>query len=324
MFVIAKDPVWKAADYSWLAQANWLVVPAATGIGALAYCLRRLLSRDQKACPLALLAQGLFLFLAMEVILGEIAGQIVLQYDYYACYLLPVASIALAVHFLRVPAEVSNRWYYLLVGAVVWTFAYVLKTDAIQLQFSGREAVCRVLLSVLAAALIVAAFVPYRVWSVAAMALLLTAVNATFYPCYFTKQSARPTYMRMTKSIDLIGQFCEDRAGRVRVWYDRQEPASWEYMSIASAYFYGYCLINERFPSLDAEFPVQITAGEPLVILSNKADAGVMADKALREKSLTSRTISVREIGTGAEAYSLMFGVVEPLLTAAGAHVSSR
>src|SRR5262249_32792372 len=151
----------------------------------------------------------------------------------------------------------------------------------------------------------------------------LAAVNATFYPFYLGRQSARPSYNRMIRSIDLIGQFCRSERGRVRIWYDREESAGWEFMSIAAAYFYENSLINEHFPSLAAGHPAQITAGEPLVIISRNGDAGTIADRALRERVLTYRTLCERVVGSGADGYSLTFGIVEPRSADGGISVSS-
>jgi hypothetical protein len=310
-FLVTKQTHWKAPDYSWIFIADWLVLPAATAIASGVLLLRNLLSPDKGAPPLTLLLQSVFVVMAIAILLAELSGQYFLQYTYYSCYLLPFTLMTLAVHFLRVPAGLPNGCFYPLLAGVPALFVYLVKYNVLLPWFTTRASVVLTASIVLVGGLTIRALLRYRGLTFVFAVLPLTVVSAAFFPFYLGAAPAQPVYARITTSIDLIGKFCHARPGRVWIWYDRQEPQGLEYVSISSAYFYGYSLLNDQFPSPQAASPTAFRGGEPLVILSARQEVGTAADKSLRQIGLQYRTLDVREVAADSVRYFLTFGIVE-------------
>ena len=106
-FLVANDTRWKDSTYSWLWHADWLVFQFSVLIGSLLFLARLPGKRRWAEAFLPIL----FITMTAFFIVLEAKGQFLLQYNYYACYLLPFLYLALSVLF-RVPEGMKNRLFF--------------------------------------------------------------------------------------------------------------------------------------------------------------------------------------------------------------------
>jgi len=333
--IIGKAPGrWKAADYSWIGHATWLVIPAiAIGLGfilLLRFALERKrpaewteLHRSVAACTLPLIAAGC-LFLAMEA-----KGFWLLQIPYYAIYLTPFAFLAIGAVMSYVIAAPS--WKGALLFSVITAICLLAPFRLVWLQhstacastceLSGRLGWLAALVFVVLAIsvlwrrgwLIIPALVPFGIFNMAAA----TNGELTIPP----SANLRNENLMVYDAIAALRPYTTD--GKLRFWYNTKEPSGWLFRAIASTHIWTYRLVSEDFPNrtqLPSDPVPELQVGDSVVILSSRADALQLAETNVAKISAHAELLGQARVQRGTEAFQLFFVRILP----AGARIAEN
>jgi len=323
-FVTNPNP-WKAETYGWLASATWLFV-ACIALFSSVYILFRCRYRSKSNRePAAICFAALHITLSSLMIAWEIKGTPVLQYKYYASYLIPSSFVIISILFsmLYAPEEenASRSSFWIPCGlACILLFAnsdwFYRIGERYGINVCGPDQLWLVF-SVATAAILGTQFL--RINFRFRIALTLVGLIAIIFLCYSPRgESGRSSYERIISSCDAIEAHLAGR--KPRFWYDEQETMGNEFRSMASVYLWGWSLINESFPALNSKLHGharhRFFGGEVLVLPSAKEGAPERAITELIKLGYAGRLIRTFSVSGGLESYNvslieILFG--EPL-----------
>ncbi len=315
---LASNP-WADSTLDWLPRANWLVLPAVVFAAVAATALAG--RKQRRGWTYAGLFGALF---AIECLLWtalELSGAPVLQLSYYASYLIPWLFLALGAALAPLLESCGAAGFAaaaLVCGAV---FPLPLWGVTALQQFAakwglGLPLACGVLL---AAALAVAtrslaapsvtlpraatppaatppaatprAAQKARLPNQAALALALFALcacHATLVPFSYTlagRHAGQELFARITNVAERVRQVAGP--ADLLFWYDRQEAAFPEYLSLNSIFIWGPHTLGMDFPALPENSSPK--PGTILVVPSARADAAGQARLLLEARGYHAR-----------------------------------
>jgi hypothetical protein len=306
--LMGKPNPWKP-QLRWKAT-NWLVLPSYIG-----FCSIGLLSviwkfRFDRKARFIMIFQAYFLICAaIMIFFQELKGSPVLELQYYASYLIPVAFLALGAQFAAFTDRMASRHFVLVVCAAI---LIPLSTY----RFSQRSAATQWAnlygWSLLVAFLLIAALLLLRGGHAKIMAVSCVAclVLATVNVENDSWRTADPTisknaFSSIVESVRFVSSFAPN--GRVLFWYPVGEEMGGYYRSVASAYLWGYSLLNEQFPSLarNANNSGLPAPNQTLVVLSSDLNALQEADSVLNQIGLGTQLIAKTRIQEGNAAWAI-------------------
>lgn len=305
-----KAQPWHSASYDWVMRANWLIYPAITMLVVIACWLRRIAVGKQDITRAAGFFRLQFFFLSLIFVLLELKGMYMLEWTFYASYLIPASFLVLGSELFELNKErrpfliaavsaVALLLPWTGAGAPVWTVLAKMNSP--------------LLLSIAAAAILVRVILPRNRYSFAACLVGFSLLN--FYIRGKTGQSderaqrphgAENAFVRMTSSVDAIDQV--RHGNRVLFWYDTHDPHLNEFDSINSFFLWGYTWIGRAFPAIDPVASERVTPGRMIAVLSSTSDSETLleqANRAMKPRGLAVTLRARKEIDYEGVHYSI-------------------
>ncbi len=287
------------AAAEWLGQADWLVPPLVVAVSALVALMTRRFRQSTAGPAMA----GAFLLAVFLMICCEWRGIPVLQFSYYASYLIPPMFLALGA-LLERPLEllpgagaVSIACAVLLITTIpLWGYSPILG----QLRAETWPAIPLLLGAVFASG----ALLPPKAagWTMAA-ALAGCVVSAAGGYGFSHGHAGRDSFVRISHAADAIDAVRGNEF--VWFWYSGTDPHFDEFHALNSIYLWGYSLIGNQFPAIQPG--VSITDGALIVIPSSSGEVFSCANQALYSRIFRMEPVARREISEGGVSYSLWF-----------------
>jgi hypothetical protein len=302
---ILKPSPWKAPDLSWVKNAKWLLLPGMTVLICVVAALSariRLLSRRHTSATVFLLN---FLGLATLLAYLEIRVTPLMQFPYYASYLIPPIFLVLGSWTFRVPERLTRKWFGWLVLCVILLFAIPWWDVGGRIPRMLGKLPPAGLLFLVCGGLLAATVLAGR-----QTVLLVSLVGFSLFNAYLGTVSHAPAnagrdaYIRITRGLENIENIRTPGRG-VRFWFDVYEPYGREFDSLASTYLWGYSLIGREFPALQPD--LEVPASTLIILPSSRGDLSGAAQKAFLRKDLTLRPKTVIPIHYGSGGYTLAF-----------------
>jgi hypothetical protein len=328
---VGADPTrWKAPDYGWIAVSTWLVLPAIALVLSLVLLTSIIYRRargatisdlDRAAALTALMLAGIeSMFFAMEM-----KGFWLLQYSFYANYLMPYVFLVIGAALAVATAHIRKRLHFLVIATVaVVLLAPFLLTSTISpvscaplCKLSGRvgwtaAAGCLLLTS---------AILSRRTWP-ATLALLILGVwnimAADRRVFSFPSSAAdRSLNLMVFDAMPAIRPYNQD--GKLRFWYNNREALGNLFRAVACTHLWSYRLINEDFPSRTVPRNSTYGAlalGQTAVTLSSQKDSNKLLEQSLAEIGAKPELLGSAHIQRGGDGFDMTFFRCWPL----GAH----
>lgn len=310
--------VFRDPDYSWLADAVWLVVPAAVLLGSAILLGRAWLDPSLRRNRLLLWSQVQFLYFALVMLIFQLTGGAVLQHFYYATLLIPVAFLAFAGQVSQVTETLSSRRFVALAATVALLQVVPLGVPlARSLSPFSTLFPATVLLALPAGlgAVLILAWKAIRTRAVllaflclALCQLLVRQGGSIFWTFEGHGGDGRGLFLQLSRAVTAIESF--DPSQNARLWYDAAEQEGVVYDAVASAFLLCPRIVNLSFPNLpDTRMcdGVQLGPGVPVAILSTDPAAFEKADAAIRAVGLSARLLGREEIEGPARGFAITY-----------------
>jgi hypothetical protein len=314
-----KTQPWHSADYEWVKHAHWLIYAAITMLAVIASRLREVAKGKPDTTPAAGFFRWHFFSLSLIFVLLELKGMYMLEWAFYASYLIPATFLVVGSTLLDIDKE-SKPFLIVSAAAVILILPWSGTVLPVWTALSKMSSL--LLFSVAATAILLRAILPGNRFSLATCLIGFALLN--FYIRGVTGQSgeqagrphgARDAFVRMTRSVDVIDQ--ERQGGQLLFWYDTRDPHLDEFDSINSFFLWGYTWMGRAFPAIDPVANERVTPGRMIAVLSSKGDSGTLleqANRALKPRGLAVTGRARREIEYGSVHYSItcMYLVRDP------------
>lgn len=336
--VYAVRGTWKAATYDWVAEASWLLFPAAATVSAGIFALRVLIRRVAGTEAPGRDARLLWLCLAqlaaaLAFLALEWSGGSPLQHSLAAVYLNSTSIVLLVVLWFHGAdeegtASPARAWAPALILASVVLMLWEIVNQVSQaggecspsacLGFStlaGGFPAALVLALVVAATGILRPFMKgptWLKWKVAGGALVLGCLSivfaVSFHPDAFqwpNKGVAQRQYFDLIRAVRLIRDTNPNLD--LYFWYNRSDPEVGLFgRALASAHLYSYRLISGSFPSTRHPFVGKsvIEPGMRIIVLSSAPDAVPSAKEAIASVGLTAQVEQRIDLSWGGRSMS--------------------
>jgi hypothetical protein len=305
-----KAQPWHSANYEWVKHANWLIYAAITMLVVIARWLRGAATGNPDTTRAATFFRWHFFALSLIFVLLELKGMYMLEWAYYASYLIPATFLVVGSAVLDIDKEVQP---FLTVSAATVILILPWSVAGLPVWTALSKMSSPLLLAVATGAILLRAMLPGRRLSLVTCLIGIALLN--FYIRGVTGQSgeqagrpqgARNAFVRMTRSVDAIDQ--ERRGGQVLFWYDTRDPHLDEFDSINSFFLWGYTWIGRAFPAIDPIADERVTPGRMIAVLSSKGDSGALleqANRAMKPRGLAVTWRARREIEYESVHYSI-------------------
>jgi hypothetical protein len=312
---------WDVAGLGWLPDTPHLILPAVAALGAvLAFAGR---SNVLKSFPGTV--QLTFLAAVVWWVIHSTLWTHSVHVSYYVSYLVPLGLLAFAAHpdspLAVLPS--SRLWHaitlelailglliiHLLVfrrGDVVWEAA----APALGAGFAtpnGINAFVAVGVGVFALALLRFVRPLWFRWPAFLLALLMAYSSVPTNWATHGTLRVREDFAVTVSAHRFIGQHLDRNRG-LRLWYSLAPGEPRPFRSISSTYLWGWTLVNEAMPSLDAAQAASLVPDAQLVVL---ADTGAEVDAAretLRKSGFDYATRTAREFGASDRSFWVVIG----------------
>ena len=300
-----KNP-WKAANYAWLVDGYWLIFPALGCLAALIVCAIRFWKGVRGDLRL-FFALNMF-YCAGVLIYMEARGNPVLQYMYYASYLIPSAVLVLGPLLFQSVSALRESSFRLLVGAAlgsllcIWAFsnhpviAAVARAHVKGLLVAG--------IGIAVAGIILARFSPAVLLGLTGFAVIgMCSRLSSGFP-----QGGAEAYQRIAAGMEAIEQAREDQP--VKFWFNSNDDYLQEFNSLNSCYLWATTRINFQFPFL--EKTAAFDDGTFIVVPSSKPDVSAEIAATFSERSSVATLLGKTRIESGGRGYWLHFLRIGP------------
>jgi len=250
-----------------------------------------------------------FLVCLLILVAFELKGNPVLEYSYYASFLIPAAFLALGAQFAALTDRMTQRHFVLTLCAAIFIplLGYRLSPSSKITYWVSSHAWWLVLALCLIG---VSLFVGRGRARTTALFFLVCLALGTVNIANDYFRAADPTVTRyafssIVESLRAVSSL--EPGGKVLFWYRLTENMGIYYRSVASTYLWGYSLVNERFPSMaqrgDSFQP--LVSNAHLVLLSQDTDAVQLANSVLSQEGLGAQLIANTRIDEGKLSWML-------------------
>jgi len=269
---IVSNYIWPVSVWQGNRLVPWLWLPAASAaLGVVFVCRWRGAVNRRDSAAWMVSAQLLLAFAFMAV--WQLRGITLLGHYYYTCYLLPFAYLVIGHGFWRAAENMRDRTYVLACGVSLALAAAAWYDPAGHPV--GGAAWLAAAFGALAASLALRQRAAGIFLASAGFAALMFATYDGAGPSG-RLHATREEYVRVMNARRRI----ETRRGGspILFWYERREPAFYEYFALNATYIAEFSRIGEHFP---AGCPERVFPRNLVVVSSPRADAAETARHAL-------------------------------------------
>jgi hypothetical protein len=297
---IGKPNPWKLPLAQWIPQTWRLAPPAAVAAAALLALANRRF-RGSLAGPAAASA---FLLAFVLMILCEWMGLPVLQYSYYASYLIPTMLLAIgallanSAERLQGLAVIPAALAVLLVNSIpLWgynPYVPVIKASArpgLLLLFAALFAVCPLLRAASAR------------WGLVAALIALNLLSISSIHGFEDRHAARDSFTRISQAAGTVDAV--RRGEPIRFWYRKKDPHSAEFNALNAIYLWKFTMIGDNFPEILPS--AMYHPGSLVAIPSSEDNLFPEANEALKQTGLAAEFLERYEIHDEGVRYSVSF-----------------
>jgi 4-amino-4-deoxy-L-arabinose transferase-like glycosyltransferase len=303
---------WSRPFHVWWRQATWLVMPALIFFTSLVSLWN---FRRQRTSHSTFLLQIYYLSCALVLMLFEVKGMPVLQYLYYASFLMPGLFLAIGGQ-IGPRIDRLNFGFFLFVvceATVIPLSAYRISPGS-RLVFWLNTHLIPVVLSMTLVGIVLFWLREHPAKTLALCSLVCIAIGLVNTAGenfrVIDPDAAHYGWTVMAQSLQVIRSI--EPSGNILFWYQADEPMGNFYRAVASTYLWGYTVVNERFPSLNRADNMQTPSlTNQIVILSNDAAAFQKADVALQQIGFRARLVTERRIQNGPIGWNMIFVALE-------------
>jgi hypothetical protein len=300
---------WRASSYTWPAQAPWLVLPALTFLGSFISLFLSRVNQSFNRNPLARFFHLHYILMLLIIVTWELMGTPILQFPYYASYLIPGMFLATGSQFALVLTRLKAHQFFLLVCSTIFTLVvpFVPAFGSLFTPYRRPDILLPLAMSLLGLFFLKRAI---NTKSLALFFLCLSIANFTMLnEAIFDFRGGpdkKQKFLAVAKSMQTIQTFAPE--GNFRLWFDENTPLGFVYHAVGYTYFRE--LINAKFPLLDGG--TQISPNAKIAILSNEKDAFEKADESLSQIGLLNvRLLSEKNMEEGNISFTITFIDVE-------------
>ena len=299
-----KNP-WKADSYAWLVDGYWLILPFLGCLAALVVCAR--LWRGGRGDLRLFFALNMF-YSAGVLIYMEARGNPVLQYMYYASYMIPSAVLVLGPVLFASVSALRESSFRLLLGAALgislcsWAFT---NHPAISGFTSAHQKAMLVAgIGIVGAGIALARYSRAALLGLTGLALIWVVPQISSG----VVTNAAEEYRRIAAGMDAIEQVRDGQA--LKFWFDGNDTYLKEFNSLNSCYLWAYSRINFQFPLL--EKTAEFEDGTLIVVPSSKPDVAAEAAAAFSGRTSVAIPAGRTRIESGGRGYWLHFFRIGP------------
>jgi hypothetical protein len=249
------------------------------------------------------------------MLIMQLLGKPVFQYQFYASYLLPTAFLAAGAQLAASLSRLGKSQYtgiatitvFLLAGSYLIYYHTPLRS-----LMSQADSMWYVSAMLVAGTLCLFMADKRRrtinTLLVSLALLLFASTNITLFPTKFAQmaycacEQRKEKFLALIKSDDILRPY--DANGKLRIWYSWTEPLGELYTGIVTTGLRGHRLINNTFPKAET---IKIPPGTEIVILSGDKDALLKANAALNLLGLQANLIRTEEITQGSSSFTMTF-----------------
>jgi hypothetical protein len=265
--------IWPESIWNEHRLVPWLWLPIASGVVAVAsVCRWRGARKPRDFAGLMASAQLLLAFAFMAAM--QLRGITLLGHYYYACYLFPFAFLVIGNSFWRAAEKMQARTYAVACAAVL-VLAAAAWYDPASHPAPGEPAWLAAAFGALAASLALRKRPAGVFCAIAGFVVLMFATyngSNESGPLHAT----RAEYQRLMDARQRIESWRGD--SRILFWYDKREPAFFEYSALNATYLSEFARISEHFPS---GCPDRAAKGSLVVVSSWQGGVAEVARSAL-------------------------------------------
>jgi hypothetical protein len=312
---------WDVAGVAWFPDTPHLILPAVAALGA----VLALAGRWRVASSFSGTVQLTFLTTVVWWVIHSTLWTHSAHVSYYISYLVPLGLLALAVHpdspldvtpTLRLRHAIALELAIL--GLLIIHFLVFRHGDEVWgavaatlgVKFStpnGINALVAVVVGVLALASLRFIRPLWFRWPAFLLALLMAYSSV---PTNWATQGtplAREDFALTVSAHRFIAQHL-NRSRGLRFWYSLGVGEPRPYRNISSTYLWGWTLVNEAMPSLDAAQAATLVPDAQLVVLADTGAEVDAARQALRKSGFDYGTRVEREFGAPDRSFWVVIG----------------
>ena len=312
---------WDVTGIAWLPDTPHLILPAVAALGA----VLALAGRSHVVKSFSGTVQLTFLAAVMWWVIHSTLWTHSIHVSYYVSYLVPLGLLALAVHpdstlnirpalRLRHAITLEVAILGLLIihflvfreGDAVW--GGVASTLGVQLSTpNGINALVAVAVGVFALASLRFIRPLWFRWPAFLLALLMAYSSVPTNWAEHGPPRASDDFALTVSAHRFIGQHLDHSRG-LRFWYLLGPGEPRPYRNISSTYLWGWTLVNEAMPSLDAAQAATLVPDTQLVVLADTGAEVDAAREALRKSGFDYATRVAREFGAPDRSFWVVIG----------------
>lgn len=314
---------WRRPFQVWWKEATWLVIPGAILLSSF-FSLWKF--RSHRAWWPPVLFQSYYLACALILVLFELKGMPVLQYLYYASFLIPGVFLAIGGQIGLGIDRVSSGVFVFVLGeaTLMPLLAYrVLRSFRLVLWLHSHLLFLFLSFGFLGIVFLFLREHPVKTLALcSSLCLVVALVNISSEGFrVIDPDSARYGWAVIRQSVEAIRTI--EPNGNMLFWYQADEPMVNFYRAVASIYLWGYTLLNEQFPALEGANNYRtLTTKNQIVILSTGTAAFQKADAALRRIGFTAELVAERRIQGGPIGWNMIFVALELASSPSGARLN--
>jgi len=325
-----KPNPWRIDWHEWLPRATWLVLPLVVLLGSTGTLVLSRLKKPFEQSDVVPL-QAIFIASCLSMIFLEVKAVPVLQFTFYATYLIPSMFLAIGAP-LKSLVTLSNGRFAVVAGftliLIIFPLIAAYLPDDRLIFVSDNQVIIFCLLFVAAILFSIASsFNQKKVGSVLAIVLLTISTSISFSPGWnasmkqlqanvLTSKAASESQLTVSTVQKLFRDI--DPTVSLLFWYSVKELEV--YRSIASATLWGYRFISEEFPSLQgygisnstplspqklSELKTRFTVLPKIAIFSQQKDAMQQAINSLKTAGFTAKSTATYPIKQDTIAFTI-------------------
>jgi len=325
-----KPNPWRIDWHEWLPRATWLVLPLVVLLGSTGTLVLSRLKKPFEQSDVVPL-QAIFIASCLSMIFLEVKAVPVLQFTFYATYLIPSMFLAIGAP-LKSLVTLSNGRFAVVAGftliLIIFPLIAAYLPDDRLIFVSDNQVIIFCLLFVVAILFSIASsFNQKKVGSVLAIVLLTISTSISFSPGWnasmkqlqanvLTSKAASESQLTVSTVQKLFRDI--DPTVSLLFWYSVKELEV--YRSIASATLWGYRFISEEFPSLQgygisnstplspqklSELKTRFTVLPKIAIFSQQKDAMQQAINSLKTAGFTAKSTATYPIKQDTIAFTI-------------------
>jgi hypothetical protein len=308
----SKPQPWHSPTYAWVGHASWLAFSALAILTTIGSWMRSIATAQRASSPATPLFRFHFLLLFLIFALLQLKGLYMLEWPFYASYLIPAIFLTLTPDLMNVR---EDRWSLItvLAGALIfllpWTWAavpiwaVVSRTNILLLWFAAAIAILLRITLPASRATLVACLV-----TLSLVNLHLRGTQGMVNVQANQPSAARNAFVRMTNTVDAIDRMRQ--GSNVLFWFNSKDPSGNEFDSINSFFLWGYTWLGRNFPAIDPQAESRVQPGALVTILSSREESETLihqANGALKPGGLTVSLLGRHDTSYGGVSYSATF-----------------